>query len=194
MDARVQELIDRQAIYDALVNICRGYDRCDPDIMRSAYWPDATDDSGGAIMNAIEWVDEVLPLIKEAYHVSAHTLSNVHIEFDCDQAYVESYLVGHELHESAEFHVGRDSVTSCEQNSSTIEIEGLIDHTGVIRFLDRFEKRGEEWRIAERRAVLEMNRYVPSSARWDVSYTRTRSARYPDDPWYNFAPAKTLPD
>lgn len=191
---KLQELLARHAIHDALVNVCRGYDRCDPELMRSAYWPDATDDSGGSPMNALEWVDRILPVIKAAYHVSLHTISNVHIELDGERAWVESYLVAHELHNVADVHVGRASVTSSEPSSAAIPIEGEIDCTGMIRFLDRFEKRGEEWRIAERRAVLEMNRYVPSSVRWDVSYTRTRSARYPDDPWYDFVAGKTRPE
>ena len=171
MESHIREQFDRQDINEVLINVCRAYDRCDHDLMRSAYWPEATDDSGGSEMNAMEWVDHALVRIKDLYRVSVHTCSNVHVELDGEAAWVESYLVAHELHNS-------------NAHSASIQIDGIVDCTGCIRFLDRFEKRDGEWRIARRKAILEMNRYVPASARWDVTYTQSRSARYPDDPWY----------
>ena len=38
------ELADREAIRDCLHRYCRGVDRCDEDMLRSAYWEDAHDD------------------------------------------------------------------------------------------------------------------------------------------------------
>jgi SnoaL-like domain len=35
----VRELLDKQAIHEALMHYCRGIDRCDEDLIRSAYHP-----------------------------------------------------------------------------------------------------------------------------------------------------------
>ena len=37
MDAKLQELLDKQSIYEVLVRYCRGADRCDEAIIRSVY-------------------------------------------------------------------------------------------------------------------------------------------------------------
>ena len=42
----VEELIARQEITDVLHRYCRAVDRRDPDLLRSVYHPDATDDHG----------------------------------------------------------------------------------------------------------------------------------------------------
>ena len=135
------------------------------------------------------YLDYSLPKIKKGYRVAVHQTSNFHIELDGDQAWVESYLIGHELHPTPAD--GRHYIHGFDVAKT---IKGEIDCTGMVRFLDRFERRDEEWRIAERRALLEMNRYVPSSARFDeLNYTRTLGARHPDDPWYAFRGRKALP-
>ena len=43
----VAELADREAIRDCLYRYCRGVDRCDEQMLRSAYWEDAYDDHSG---------------------------------------------------------------------------------------------------------------------------------------------------
>ena len=61
LEARVQELLDREAIRDCLYRYCRGIDRLDEQALRSAYWEDATDRHGayqgpasGFIQHALE--------------------------------------------------------------------------------------------------------------------------------------------
>lgn len=44
MSEGLQELLDRQAIYDVMMRYCRGVDRFDADLITSAYHPDARDD------------------------------------------------------------------------------------------------------------------------------------------------------
>ena len=56
MDNELQAFIDKQAIQDVLVRYCRGVDRCDLEMLRSAYWEDATDDHGSLSGNAWEFV------------------------------------------------------------------------------------------------------------------------------------------
>lgn len=58
IESLVRELKDRQDIRDCLVRYCRGVDRFDREMVRSAYHPDAMDDHGdfvGGVENFIDW-------------------------------------------------------------------------------------------------------------------------------------------
>ena len=134
MDIQLQELLDRQAIHDVMMRYARGIDRSDLDLVRSCYHPGATDDHGsfkGPIEEFIPWVEEQL----EAFDTIMHFLGNILIEIDGDVAHVETYCVSyHRLK-------GED-----------------VDTLFGLRYIDRFEKRDSEWRIAARRIAAEWNR------------------------------------
>ena len=51
------QLSDIQNIQEAAQRYCRGVDRLDPELMKSAYWPEATDDHGVFVGNAMDFVD-----------------------------------------------------------------------------------------------------------------------------------------
>ena len=53
MPYTVEQLSDLQCIRDTALRYCRGVDRLDEDLMKSAYWPDATDNHGTFIGNAM---------------------------------------------------------------------------------------------------------------------------------------------
>ncbi len=53
MTYTIQQLSDIQSIRECVNNYCRGVDRLDEDLMKSAYWPDATDDHGVFVGNAM---------------------------------------------------------------------------------------------------------------------------------------------
>ena len=40
-DSQLQELLDKQALYEVVARYCRGVDRADEELVRSAYHPDA---------------------------------------------------------------------------------------------------------------------------------------------------------
>jgi hypothetical protein len=46
MEAKVQELLDKQEIYEVLMRYCRAIDRGDEPLMRSVYHPDGIDHHG----------------------------------------------------------------------------------------------------------------------------------------------------
>ena len=46
MEARVQELLDREAIRDCIARYARGVDRFDRELILSAFHPDAIDEHG----------------------------------------------------------------------------------------------------------------------------------------------------
>jgi hypothetical protein len=56
MPKEVQQLIDRQHIYDCIVRYCSGVDRFDREMVKSVYHADALDDHGAFVGTVDEFV------------------------------------------------------------------------------------------------------------------------------------------
>ncbi|WP_375476543.1 nuclear transport factor 2 family protein [uncultured Jatrophihabitans sp.] len=133
LDERVlRELADRAEIHDVLLRYCRGADRLDAELIRSAYHPDAVDDHGKFLGSAGDFAEWVVGVMRETSISTQHTLPNVLIEFDGDVAGVETSFVAY--HRKAD---------PDAESGERIEVFGG-------RYLDRFERRSGQWRIAER--------------------------------------------
>jgi ketosteroid isomerase-like protein len=133
---------DREAIKQCLYRYCRGVDRVDMDMVRSAYWPGAMDyHTGftGTVEGFIEWAGPRLGHMK-----GAHMISNVLIEMNGDTAKVESYFW------------------------SIAVVAGGKEIMATGRYLDKFEKRNDEWRIAERFVNHDWFRESDSRCDWAV--------------------------
>jgi hypothetical protein len=142
MTNRVIELWHRAQIQDALLRYCRGVDRKDFDLMRSAYHEDAYDDHGpykGDIPGLIDWVRRRHGQVEQ----SQHMLTNCLIELNGEMAAVETYTIIFQrlVHDSVATQAMRETVTTA-------------------RYVDRFELR-DKWRIAHRVVVLESVRSEP---------------------------------
>jgi SnoaL-like domain len=142
-DRAVGELLDRQAIREAVLRYCRGVDRADPGIIGSAYHSDAFDDHGGATFFGKDIGPGVLKLVSRA-RCSMNHVTNQVIQFhDPDHAGSESYFtVWHSI-----VHEGQDRI---------VRASG--------RYLDRMERRGGEWRIAHRQVIVEIAGLLPPAA------------------------------
>lgn len=128
----VQELLDKQAIHDALMRYARGVDRCDVELMRSVYHSDAFDHHGPFQGNAWEFVDQFIPSSRAESTFTMHMIGNILIEIDGNRAYSEAYFVAY---------VGRE--------------EGgreLVDAFGG-RYIDRWERRDGKWGVSHREVV-----------------------------------------
>jgi hypothetical protein len=139
-----EEMVDREAIRDCLYRYSRGVDRCDEDMLRSVYWEDAWDDHvlfTGAREELIAWV---MPLLR-AMEASQHTIGNILIRLHGDHADVESYYHG--------YHRLNDGMKS-------------FDSLQAGRYVDRFEKRDDEWRIAKRKVVVDWFRDYTDAGDW----------------------------
>lgn len=166
-DPAVQAMLDKQAIHDVLVRYCRGVDRCDLAMLKSAYWPDAVDDHGTFNGNAMEFCETLIPALK-GMDQTMHAIGNVHMELHGDKAKVETYCTAYH------YIPGPD---------------GHVDMIAGGRYLDRMEKRNGEWRIAYRLYVMDWNQNMPATAQWDegiFAMLKTRGKRHPDDPWDTF--------
>lgn len=139
----LQTLLDRALIEDALARYARAVDRGDWEAVRAAYHSDAYDDHGdfkGDIDGLVLWLKD---RFKDSNN-GMHFLGNCLIEFASPQlALAETYFISHRLRpptvEERDV-AGRDDAM-CRQ--------------GWGRYIDRFECRGGDWRIARRTVVMD---------------------------------------
>ncbi|MBI2867730.1 MAG: nuclear transport factor 2 family protein [Chloroflexi bacterium] len=161
-EAKVQELLDKQDIYEALMRYCRAVDRCDEPLLRSVYHPDATDERHLSPETAPEFCARAMATVR-TMKLTEHSISNVLIELKGDVAYSEAYC--HAYHR--------------------IERDGKdYDVVVGLRYLDRFERRNGMWKIAKRRVAYDWNRSDPSTEQWGdgfLSAYRRMGRRGPED-------------
>ncbi len=136
----------KESIQNALLRYCRGVDRRDFELMRSAYHPDAVDDHGGYrgdVPGLLRWVEERHRGVEQ----SMHFLGNCIIEITGDEAVVETYCVLYQrlATSNGDATAKLGFTTSGSGNQMTLRC----------RYVDRFSCRHEEWRIAQRLVVYE---------------------------------------
>lgn len=129
------QLADIRAIEDAAKRYCHGVDRLDSDWMKSAYWPDGTDDHGVFVGNAWEFVDHCMAT-HGRWRSTLHCIYNHVIDLDPDGVHArgELYNLTH-----------------------LFRADGPVLESWFGRYLDTYEKRGDEWRILHRVCVHEGN-------------------------------------
>lgn len=135
----VRGLLDRQAILDCLNRYARGLDRKDLEMLRSAFHPDATDHHGGSI-SYHPAADALIAdwQIRDADRTfSQHLLLNTSIDLDGDLAHTETYF---------QLIVGLKPEAAAER--APLSVSGG-------RYIDRFERREGQWRIAQRVLIVE---------------------------------------
>ena len=164
--AQLQALLDREAIRDCLFRYCRGIDRADEAALRSAYWDDATDCHGAWNGSAAGFIAQALQRLRQGGR-RVHQVTNIAIELHGDLAGVESSFFALQ----APAHAPRQETFLCG------------------RYVDRFERRDGEWRIAARTVVYDWieERERPELAEDDTTLFSARqpSGRAaPADPVY----------
>jgi ketosteroid isomerase-like protein len=142
----LQLVLDEASIRRVLYAYCRAADRGDLGALREVYHSDAFDDHTGVYSGDVDGFIAFMERSLTAGVVTCtrHCLSNILIEVEGDVAVVESYFEA--------FH--RRSVDGID-----------IDEDAAGRYLDRFERRHGQWRIAARRVVWDRPPHMPSTAK-----------------------------
>ena len=128
----LQQEKDRHDIRQCLLRYTRGVDRHDRALMMSAYHPDAIDEHGVAMGNPAEFCDWAIGWHAKFQHQHQHIINNTSIELDGDTAHVETYYTF--------FGDNKEGPPSLAFG----------------RYVDRFEKRDGQWRIAHRVCVNQL--------------------------------------
>lgn len=92
-DAAIQKLLDREAVHEVLYTYCRGADRCDPDIIRSAYHADSYDDHGYWKGNGHDFADFLADRLQRANSRTMHSVTNTIMTLEGDLALCESHVL-----------------------------------------------------------------------------------------------------
>ena len=174
LDAKLAEMVDRHEIHQVLLRYARGLDRLDNALARSCYWDDAIEDHGhfvGTPDDFIPWADGTTL----AFESTQHAVMNHFCDLQGDEAFCETYY-----------------------HFSGVTAEGP-NFMSTGRYIDHFQKRNGEWRIANRVTIVEGTYDVPKAAmapspmtaytaeepcqatrdRNDVSYRRPPKPRQP---------------
>ena len=126
-------LLDRREIRDCVHRYARGLDRHDDALLASAFHPDAIDNHGdfvGRRAEFVRWANHQVhePLILHNHHITTHRA-----EIDGDVAHGETYVIFILRHK-----------------------DGKTVRVGFGRYVDRFERRDGEWRIALRQIATDL--------------------------------------
>jgi len=130
-EARIDEMLDKQDIYECLVRMSRGTDRFDSELFLSTCHEDAILAAGPFVGSPAEMAEWSSELQEMAHTGTFHNLLNHSCEIDGDVAHGETYYL----------FVGMNR-----------------DQTNILaggRYIDRFERRGGEWKLAARNNVIE---------------------------------------
>lgn len=133
LEAKMQEMQDRQAIFDCIKRNSRGNDRFDVDLVTSSYHSDGIHELGEKQIAGGEYGEHANQAHGRLFDANLHNVTMHMCEIDGDVAHAESYSLGIFLDKGSE--------------------------TGRIlagRYIDRLEKRDGEWRIALRRTTVEI--------------------------------------
>ena len=145
MDSALQTILDREHIRCCIAQLARGEDRRDAALIVSSYWSDSITDYGvfkGSFDDYLAWV---IPG-SDAIANTQHHIGQSHIELDGSAAKVETQVI------------------------STHRIDyGEGDERDVViggRYLDIFEKREGDWRIASRKMLYDWVQDWGASVDW----------------------------
>jgi hypothetical protein len=133
----VRDLTDREAVRDLIHAIARGVDRYDQALLSASIRPDAVFDMGGPEPMTGKAFVEGLKSPAEPRPGRMHVIGNVRVTVTGDTASSEAYIV---------------SCMDILKNGAA--------HTRVRagRYLDRFAREGESWRLTHRTMIDEWGR------------------------------------
>jgi hypothetical protein len=173
-------IADRMQIQDVMFKWCRAIDRLDYDGMRAVFHPDAVDEHGpynGPVDGLVEWIRERHVTIP----FSSHQVSNMLIEFASPTvALAETYVRTLQRYPA-------EAAAALAQMiaAGPLSKDQSFDMMTSSRYVDRFEKRGGEWKIALRRLSQDWKQIFPVTAQTPQNNPAWLSQqRNPDDVVY----------
>lgn len=155
LEEKVDLLMSEREIRDVIYRDCRAKSRCDVDLMKSCFYPEAVDYHQPFFTLPVkDLFDHFAKWSPYSAEMVEYFTTQVLIDIQGDVAHVESYQMSAKV-----FH------ERTEGGNQQIRLSGH-------RNLDRFERRDGSWRIAERRFIPEWGFFkeVPPLERSISSY------------------------
>lgn len=162
-EERLQRLLDKEDINNALQKWAHGVARRDWEQVRSVFDDGATDAHGtfdGGIDQFVEWQKRH----HEHMEQSVHFIGNAQVEFaGPDLALSQAYVIAFHRY-GKEGREARTDIFGPQAADHAKPMQSLL----VGRYIDRFERRNGEWKIAKRVTVFEWAKL--EDAPWDVPF------------------------
>ena len=130
-ETKIDELLDKQGIMECLTRFSRGMDRFDRECFLSAFHADAVIAAGPYVGDVPGCWDWSVPMHEAGQILTHHSLLNNTTDIDGDTAHSETYYI----------FVARN-------RDESVWMAGG-------RYIDRFERRDGEWKIALRTNIIE---------------------------------------
>jgi len=159
----IDDLLDKQAITEVLYRYCRGCDRAEEGAIRACFHPGSLHRHGGFDGTSADFTSMALEIIR-ATKMTKHLLTNVLIELAGTAAHAESHYFAY--HRQVEHGNGAE-----------------FDYFTGGRYLDRFEKRADGWKIVRRVGLIDFERREPADAGSALRPSQL-SRRFPEDELY----------
>jgi hypothetical protein len=163
MTNEMQEAIDRMQILQLQAAYARGVDRVDRDLLRSVYWPEATDDHGQFNGAGHDFADGLAERLPRTYASTTHMLGQTY------------------------FHSLDDKRATTETNFYACHAPANRAEAGFTfngRYLDLLEKRQGVWKILRREVVFDQ--YAQVAYGQSHMESQVVGQRRPDDRSYGF--------
>jgi hypothetical protein len=159
----LEMLLHIHRIKELQLRYCRGIDRLDEELVRSAFHPDSTAEYGNFKGNGWDFAKQVIPRLRKSYKATMHYVTNHRIEVRGESAFSETYLLAcHRLE---------------REDADYDEIVGG-------RYVDRLEFRDGEWKIVHRVLVHDWSRTDPVGEIWSAAHAFVQGRRDEDDLTY----------
>lgn len=133
LEAQMQEVQDRRAIYDCITRTSRGNDRFDEALITGGYHEDGIHELCDRQISGRAYGEHANHAHGALFETNLHNVTMHSCEIDGDVAHAESYVIG----------------LFTDRGCETSRILAG-------RYIDRLERRDGEWRIAVRRATVEV--------------------------------------
>jgi hypothetical protein len=139
MNRSLEWLLDKEEIREALTQYFCALDRWDGEGAKRLFDADAHEDHGPIVGRAHELIDNIMPVMRANHERMIHRIVHVSVEIDADTAISEaqwSAIMGDRINDA--FYVGR--------------------------YIDRWVRRTDGWRITHRLAITDWWRYEVRNA------------------------------
>ena len=148
----VEDLLAEQAVRKAVTCYSRGADRCDIDILKSAFHDDAEVKYGSYDGHHAEFCENVVAG-HLAMNYTTHTVVNQHYDIDA----AAGTGVG-EVYVLACLSMSQAGDVMAVDNYKGSESDGGYEYLVAGRYIDKYERRDGDWRISLRHYVIDWSR------------------------------------
>ena len=137
MDGQMRAAIDKLQILQVLATYSRGVDRVDLELLKTVYWEDGIDNHGAHFRgNGWEYCEMVCGSMPKLFTATAHMLGQTWFASLTEtRALTETYF--------------------CSTHAPLDPALPPFSNHG--RYVDLFEKRGEDWKILKREGVFDLH-------------------------------------